>query len=217
VPEVLSGTRTSHRWAARPGSWDTVNMRAVYPSANGRGIPDLPAASLVPERLVPYTDRSRVPREGDAVHYFLDDYRFEAVWTKPERVIPRLQRVGVSLTPDFSLWRDMPPAVQLWQVYRSRWCGCWLAEHGVQVIPTVTWAGPESYEFAFAGIARGSVVAVSTVGVLRDPEALQLFEQGYQAVLAAVQPSAVLCYGKMPPELVNSRLPVHEYPARRNG
>ncbi len=37
--------------------------------------------------------------------------------------------------------------------------------HGVTVIPTVSWSTPDSYPFAFAGIATGSVVAVSTVGV----------------------------------------------------
>ena len=38
-------------------------------------------------------------------------------------------------------------------------------------MPTVSWSTPASYAFAFAGIAPGSVVAVSTVGVLRDPDA----------------------------------------------
>jgi hypothetical protein len=90
--------------------------------------------------------------------------------------------------------------MQMWQVYRSRWCGAWMAHHGVRVIPTVSWAGPASYQFAFAGIATGSVVAVSTVGV-RDADARALFAAGYAEMLRQIGPAAVLAYGKPPTDL----------------
>jgi hypothetical protein len=219
IPESLDGTRTSHRWAELPGNWDTVNARAVWPSSNEHGIPDLPAARGEPARLVSYADRRAcdTAREGDAIHFFLDDYRFETLWTKPERPLPRLQRVGTALTPDFSLWAGMPAAVQLWQVYRARWCGLWMIQHGISVIPAVSWSTADSYRYCFAGIAPGSVVAVSTVGVLRDPEAAGLFAAGIDAMLQAVRPSRILCYGAWPwsairaPALADM---VTEYPTR---
>lgn len=209
-------TRTSYRWSEVPGSFDTVGARAVYASSNEHGIPDLPASAAVPDALVAYSDRRgcAAAGPGTAVHTFLDDYRFELLWTKPERPLPRLLSVGTALSPDFSLWTWMPRTVQLWQLYRSRWCGNWWLDHGLDVIPTVSWSVPESYAYAFAGIARGSTVALSTVGVLRSPDALGLFARGYEAMLDAVQPSAVLCYGTMPAALRDSR--VREYPARRN-
>jgi hypothetical protein len=211
----LEGTRTSHRWQELPGSFDTVNARAIYPSSNEWGIPDLPAACAEPARLVPYSDHHAGERAkpGDCCHFFLDDYRFEHVWSKPERPLPRLQRVGLAFTPDFSLWTSMPMAMQLWQVYRSRWCGAWWIEHGIDVIPTVSWSTGESYRFCFAGIAPGSVVAVSSVGVLRDRQALRLFWQGYSAMLDVAKPSHVLCYGRLP-DKVKDWLPVTEYPTR---
>jgi hypothetical protein len=194
----LSGTRSSHRWGEVPGGFDRLNCRALFPTDNRWGIPALPSASLEPARLVSYTDRHAIAKAdtGTALHFFLDDYRFEAVWTTPGRALSRPRAVGAALTPDFSLWRDMPTVMQLWQVYRSRWCGAWMAAHGVTVIPTVSWAGPDSYPFAFAGITRGSVVAVSTVGVHREHEARTLFAAGYTAMLDAVDPPMVLVYGK---------------------
>jgi hypothetical protein len=211
----LDGTRTSHRWSEVPGSFDTVNARAVYPSSNEWGIPDLPCAVGKPARFVPYTDRhiGERAKPGDCAHFFLDDYRFEVCWTKPERPLTRLQRVGTSLTPDFSLWREMPMAVQLFQTYRSRWCGLWMLQHGIDVIPTVSWSTADSYRYCFAGLAACSVAAVSTVGVLRDREALRLFGDGYSAMLAIAQPSAVLCYGRWPKGL-HQGVPVIEYPTR---
>lgn len=217
--ESLDGTRTSHRWAELPGSYDTVNARAIYPSGNEYGIPDIPLASVQPARLVAYNDRwaAREPREGDCLHFFLDDYRFETLWTKPERPLTRTGRVGTALTPDFSLWTGMPAAMQAWQVYRARWCGMWMLQHGISVIPTVSWSTAESYRYCFAGIAPGSVVAVSSVGVMRDSDALRLFAAGADAMLQAVSPSRILCYGAWPwsairdPALVDL---VTEYPTR---
>ncbi|MCT2587787.1 DUF4417 domain-containing protein [Actinophytocola gossypii] len=223
----LGATKSSHRWGEMPGGWDRLNTRALFASNNEWGIPDLPAATVEPARLVAYSSRAeclaaagRRERTGqrDAVHFFLDDYRFETVWTKPERGLSRCCSVGAALTPDFSLWRDMPLVMQLWQVYRSRWCGAWLLAHGIPVVPTVSWSTPDTYHprtgFAFAGIPTGSVVAVSTVGTWRDPEARALFTAGYAAMLDQLRPSTVLVYGKPPTEQAPAGTRVRCYPSR---
>lgn len=223
----LGATRSSHRWAEMPGSWDRLNTRMLFSSDNERGIPTLPRAEFVPARLVAFNDRHACNRAGQlrtatatttaAVHFFLDDYRFETVWTKPQRGLSRCCSVGAALTPDFSLWRDMPLVMQLWQVYRSRWCGAWLLAHGVQVVPTVSWSTPDSYGFAFAGIPARSVVAVSTVGTWRDREARSLFAAGYTAMLTQLTPSTVLVYGKPPTEQAPAGTTVMGFPSRWDG
>jgi hypothetical protein len=215
--ESIDGTRTSHRWNDLPGSFDTVNARRIYSSANEYGIPDLPPATVIPAQLVSYSDRyaCETAKPGTAVHTFLDDYRFEICWSKPQRPLSRLQRAGLALTPDFSLYTGMPAAMQLWQVYRSRWCGRWWTEHGISVIPTVSWSTPDSYRYAFAGLPACSVVAVSAVGVLRDRDALKLFEQGYWAMAETIRPTAVLCYGRLPAGC-HLDIPAYEYPTRWN-
>ena len=193
----LNVTRSSHNWAELPGNFDRNNTHTLYESSNKWGIPDLPQATTVPTRLIAYNDRRAVehPQPGDAVHFFLDDYRFETIWTKPQRGLSRVIRAGVALTPDFSLWREMPLAMQLWQVYRSRWCGNWMASHGVQAIPTISWSTPESYEFAFAGIAQHSVVAISSVGI-RDASTKEGYLRGVEEMVDRISPRMVLVYGR---------------------
>ncbi len=225
----LGATQSSHRWAEMPGNWDRLNTRALFASDNAWGIPALPLARRVPARLVAYSDRRAIEHatagpvtDSAAVHFFLDDYRFETVWSKPERGLSRCQRLGAALTPDFSLWRDMPRVMQQWQVYRSRWCGAWLLHHGVAVIPTVSWSTPDSYEFAFAGIPAGSVVAVATVGVCREREARELFAAGMSAMLERLAPSVVLVYGRPPTEQVAADIAaagaaLRCYPSRWDG
>jgi hypothetical protein len=110
--------------------------------------------------------------------------------------------------------------MQLWQVYRSRWCGAWLLHHGVTVVPTLSWSTPDTYGFAFTGIPTGSVVAVSTVGVWRDREARSLFAGGYAAMVERLSPSLVLVYGKAPTEQLAGgagAVPVRCYASRWDG
>lgn len=218
IPTSLDGTRTSQNWARPPGGMDRLNTRAVFPSSNEWDIPDLPRSDVRPSALAAYSSRAEIrdAPEGAAVHFFLDDYRFETVWMRPHRGLDRIAELGVALTPDFSMWRDMPLVMQQWQVYRSRWCGAWLLLNGIAVVPTVSWSTPKTLEFAFAGIARHSTVAISTVGT-RSREAKALFAAGCEALAEQVSPSCVLVYGSA--ELAErvfgpADIEVRYYPAR---
>lgn len=42
------------------------------------------------------------------VHFFMDDYKFEAMWKDPEPRIERLKEYKAVLTPDFSMYTEMP-------------------------------------------------------------------------------------------------------------
>lgn len=199
----LTLTRSSHRWQSPPGSFDALNASCLFAAGNELGIPDLahtPLAGL-PRRLVAYRTRLRRPEEwkGTGLHFFLDDYRFETVWNRPRKALPAVARYEVVLTPDFSLYREWPLSLQIYNVYRSRWCGAFWQAHGVAVIPTVSWSTADAYDFCFLGLPSQSLLAVSTVGVnLAQPLAYQLFADGFREMVERLRPSRVLCYGPAP-------------------
>ena len=60
------------------------------------------------------------------VHFFLYDYRFERVWKNPDNDIEKLSRYRAVLSPDFSMYLEMAPVMQLYNVG-----GC-LHLHGVR-------------------------------------------------------------------------------------
>ncbi len=191
-------TRTSHNWNSVPGSFDTLHTGSLFPSdGNAWGIPRLAHAPIAytPVQMVPYRARLREEKDtqGWAVHFFLDDYRFESVWARPKRALVALRAYKILLTPDFSLYADHPLTVQLWNVYRSRWCGAYWQSLGFQVIPTLSWSTPGSYDFCFVGVAKFSVVAVSNVGIRRAEYGA--FARGYQEMVERLSPSRVLVYG----------------------
>ncbi len=209
-------------WKVKPGSFDSLNSTRLFPSGNRFGIPDLAHTSLaaLPRWLVPYRARVRTVR-GDlgegTVHFFLDDYRFETVWHRPVKALAALAPYRTLLTPDFSLYRDWPLAMQVWNTYRARWCGRFWQAHGFQVIPTVSWSTPQSYAFCFAGIPPRSLVAVSYVGVdAASPLARSLFAAGFRAMVERLRPAAVLSYGPLPRAL-HTLVPAHTYPTRWAG
>jgi hypothetical protein len=158
------------------------------------GMPTLPRCNFAPTDLVAWSDSSK-PNPDAALHFFADDYRFESLWDLPERYIARIGSFGAALTPDYSLYTDMPFPVQIWNVYRSRALGHYWSQRGISVIPTLQWSTPESYEFAFHGLPSESTVAVSTIGVRGNQIAGALWRQGMQAAIAACNPKLVIVYG----------------------
>jgi len=194
---------------------DPFHDKPLYPSSSAWGIPNLPYASpeSAPQWLVPYRTRIRDGvTTGGAVHFFLYDAFFESVWNAPRKAGRYLQDYSTLLTPDFSLGQDMPLAAQVWNVYRSRWCGAHWAAQDFTVIPTVSWGGPESYAFCFDGLARHSAVALTTLGVRRQKAS---FLHGFAALMERVQPGLILCYGDALPDMHRANLRV--YPDRWQG
>ena len=175
------------------------NLDIVDRGACGAGgFPSLPAVEARPGELVGFNYAKTTPRErraGKGLHFFIDDYQFERVWTSPRKYLEYLRGYECVLTPDFSLYMDMPAPMQAWNRYRSQALGRWWSENGVKVVPTLSWAQPESYGFCFSGVPRRSTVAVSTVGVKGDPEALEVWRDGMAAALRVCRPRRVLLYG----------------------
>ena len=48
------------------------------------------------------------------VHFFLYDYRFERVWKNPDNDIEKLSRYRAVLSPDFSMYLEMAPVMELY-------------------------------------------------------------------------------------------------------
>ena len=126
------------------------------------------------------------------IHFFTYDWLFENVYDKPEMALEKLDQYYALLTPEYSLYWDMPRALQIYSTFKNRWCGAYWQKNGKIVIPTICCAGDDSYDFCFDGIEQGSVVAVSTYcreGYKKE------FMKSYNKMLEIIKPSAIVCYG----------------------
>lgn len=172
--------------------------KGFFPSSNAYGIPDIKKDEFDIKELIPYRVDTR--RNGTA-HFFLDDYRFERVWKYPDSQIEELKKYDGVLSPDFSMYTNYPEAIQIFQVYRNRWCTAYWQSLGIKVIPTVSWSDKNSFKYCFLGIEKGSTVAVGTVGVLTDDNAKKLFMAGFNEMIKQLEPKEILIYGNRLTEL----------------
>ena len=138
----------------------------------------------------------------------MHDYRFENVYANAQDVIEKLKQYYCILSPDFSLYTDMPLLLQMYSTFKNRWCGAYWQAQGLKVIPTISWSDKRSFDFCFDGIEKGSVVAISTHG---NHKVKDKFLAGYRKMLEIIEPSAIICYGKPFEEMKEENLIVFPY------
>ena len=133
--------------------------------------------------------------ENIGVHFFLHDYQFERVWKYPDRYTECLSKFAFVLSPDFSPYADIPKALKIFNVYRKMWCGRYWQEHGMKVIPTITWGNDEDLEWCLEGVPKHSTIAVSTMGEGRWAN-FKALKDNWDYLLWKLKPETILLYGK---------------------
>ena len=149
----------------------------------------------VPTDLTGFNYAKTKKDKNTGIHFFVDDYQFERVWNNPEKYVGILADYDCILSPDFSLYMDMPMPMKIWNVYRSRQVGAYYQSRGLRVIPTISWAEKETFEFCFKGIPKESIVAISTIGVKQNEDARKIWEDGVAEMIRQIEPSTIIVYG----------------------
>lgn len=191
-------------------------MRNSFPSVGKWGIP------LVKKQVLSSTDINLIAgsntRTNDSkehrkmgVHFFVDDYRFNNIYTNPKRSLKKYAQYAFLLTPDFSTYADMDLWRQLESVARNRWVGAYWQSKGLTVIPTVSWSTSRSFEFCFDGIEQGGTVAVGMIGCSQSKKA---FLRGYNEMLERLTPEKIIVYGNPFKEMQGNLIRI-EYQANR--
>ena len=151
--------------------------------------------NFIPSKLIGFNYAKTNKEKNVGIHFYLDDYQFERLWNKPEDYVDILKQYECILSPDFSLYMDMPMPMKIWNIYRSRLIGQYYQSQGIKVIPTLSWAEEETFEFCFEGIPKGSIVSISTIGVKKNKEALKIWRAGVDELIRRIEPSTILIYG----------------------
>jgi hypothetical protein len=180
--------RRSNTWESKGGGWELLNNRfAKFDS-------DYPILSSLLDihnfRTVVCNNYSQID-ESSLVSSFIHDYILERYWNNPDKYIEYFKKAKYVMSPDFSLLVGMPKPAQIWNVYRNRLVGYVWQEAGINVIPTVSWAGESSFEFCFEGVGTGSSVAISNIGC-RNEEQKAFFDKGFEKMKEIIQPKVIV-------------------------
>ena len=131
--------------------------------------------------------------------------KFADILKNPKEELENFKNLECVITPDCSLYRDMPLTAQIANVYRSRAIGYYLQKNGIYVIPNIRWGDERSYtnkvfneKFAFLGIPKNSIVSIGTYGCIQSKESKKYFKEGLKEMIKELKPEVVLVYGSMP-------------------
>lgn len=170
---------------------------------------DLSNIELIAYSDAKYNDSKINRKKG--LHFFVDDYRFNVTYNQPERALEKVSQYAFTCTPDFSAYSNMNYWRQLESVAHSRWCGAFWQSQGVITIPTVSWGLPQSFEFCFDAIEKGSIVAIGMIGCKHSKTE---FLDGYNEMLRRIIPPAIICFGS-PYQEMKGNLIVVDYLSSR--
>ncbi|UXC64350.1 DUF4417 domain-containing protein [Ligilactobacillus agilis] len=170
----------------------------IYDSFEVVGIYDMPVlrkVEHVPKGLLGFNYAGSSKKYEAGIHFFLDDYQFERLWRSPQTYINMLSKFDCVLTPDFSLYTDMPKAMMIWNTYRSRLIGQLMQKAGIIVIPTVSWADETTFDFCFDGLPQESTLAISTIGVKQNQSKYKVWQFGVNEMIKRCRPKKLMIYG----------------------
>ena len=88
-------------------------------------IPCLKNEFRTPQKLITFSKAIRSTEYDAWVHFYEDDTSFERLWNRPNTYLPILKKFKGVISPDFSVYRDMPLVMQQWNIYRCRALGHW--------------------------------------------------------------------------------------------
>lgn len=153
-------------------------------------------------------------RERYGIHFFIHDYQFQNLWIRREKYRHLLPEFKAVMTPDFSVYIDWPPMVQMWNHYRKHLLGAWMQSIGCRVYPTVTWGDESSYSWCFDGDPYRSTVCVSSVGRYKDKEMRKVFIDGYYKMMEVLEPEVIIFNGTIPDECIGNIVPMEAFTKR---
>ncbi len=147
--------------------------------------------------IVSYADRARHCGKNEAMHFFLDDYKFVSVWNNLERVTHSLYKYDYVFAPDYSLFTDEDRFhnINRDSVYHSRFIAAYWQQCGYQVIPTASWGDANSFKYCFEGLPENSVIAICGIGHDQDKSHNTLWRVAVHRLIEAKKPTTLVIYG----------------------
>lgn len=191
--------------------------RRIFDGVGEYGIPKLKLTQFEKCDFIGFNyAKSCKDRADKGVHFFVDDYQFNRLWTNIDGYLDMLSQFKCVMSPDFSTYTDFPKAIQVYNHYRKHWVGAYLQEYGINVIPTISWSSKDSFEWCFDGEPQGGCVAVSSQGCIASKEKRKLFMDGYCEMVARLQPETIIFYGQVPDECKGNIVRIKAFSERFN-
>lgn len=166
-------------------------------------LPVIKTSDELPEKVVAFSKAmSKSWSDFDCwVVFYEHDKKIERLWNNPKQYLDKLKKFKGVISPDFSLYRNMPLVMQMWNTYRGRAIAVWLQNNGIKIIPNVRTADARTFRFAFKGIESNKTVAIGTHGCIKRKEDKYYFKNGLAELIKRLSPKTIIVYGAAPDDI----------------
>ena len=158
-------------------------------------IPKVDGTNEIPNDLISFSKILTSDDYNKWIHFYEHDYVIERIWKYPHKYLPIIRKYAGVISPDFSLYRDMPLIMQIYNIFRSRMIARWLQDNGVKVIINVRFGDRRTYKVACTGVPKHCTIAIGTHGTMKLCEDRKVIEDGVAFVLKNLEPSVLIIYG----------------------
>lgn len=149
----------------------------------------------LPSIALPFSKVVHKSASDILVVFYEPDINFARILHNPKRYIESFRRFPYVVGPDFSQKIGMNPFI----CYSNSWWNKALTAYfqlcGITMVANATWSTPASYDYAFKGMPKKSVIAINSNGIKGNDAALYLWRKGYEEALRVLEPSLILRYG----------------------
>lgn len=118
-----------------------------------------------------------------------------------QQLIDELKEFAFVVCPDYSVYGNFPNYKQIDAMSRSREVGYILSTYGIKVVVNYRATYEWSYELALTGMCLNPVVAIGTLGALRDKESRELLKNSIDLLVEYVKPRCIIVYGFAPKDV----------------
>lgn len=102
--------------------------------------------------LKPYGADARTKTGVGTYHFYVDDYRFNAIWNNPEKIINSGCQAIVE--PNCSLYETTPIGYGIFLIYKKRWIARMLQDFGIEVFVDLN-VTEKFHEYNVMGVPKG--------------------------------------------------------------
>lgn len=167
---------------------------------------------IIPIDMIPFDKRNEYKHQTELfVHFYINDEKFVQLLSNPDKYIEELRGFRGVISPDFSLYRDMPYLEQGSNTYVNRSLGHYMQSQGLYVIPNVRWSDRRSFDYCFDGLDIGGIYCISTHGCIKRKVDKHYFKQGLDEFIKRLNPKTILVHGAMPKDVFEEYLDKIEF------
>lgn len=159
-----------------------------------------------PRVLIPFTKLKTAKNKRGYIHFYVHDKCFKQIFTATDKYLNLLKQYDGVISPDPTIIIGKSKCLHATSTYMNRAVAYYLQKQGIPVIPNVRWGDESTYPFAFLGIPKHSIVAISSHGCIkRDSEnsnyLRRCFKNGLAKMLEQLEPEIVIVHGFMPDDI----------------